>query len=249
MQLLERNAATADDKADLVRFLYRESAAQRGADADGGRRLAQQFPLQKQQLHTAENIRIFHVRKAVGVCRHVREADIARDLRDERIRDRALLLDPHRTAGAQALRIARERSWLRTENTHARRERLDRRGHAANEAAAADRHDDRVDLRTPGKDLKPNGALPCHDRLVIKRRHHRRAPLGTEPRRDRETLGRIAQHELRAQRADGRLFDGRGRLRHDDTGVCAEALCGISHRAAVVAGRCRDKAACALRVR
>ena len=72
---------------------------------------------------------------------------------------------------------------------------------------------------------------------------------GTGPRRDREPLGRIAQHELRAQRADGRLLDGRSRLRHDDAGVRAEALRGISHRAAMVAGRGRDKAAGTLGIR
>ena len=145
--------------------------------------------------------------------------------------------------GAQALRIARQRGRLRAKHAHARRERLDGRGHAADEPAAADRDNDRVDLRALGQNLQPDGALPRHDRLVIERRHHRRAPLGAQPRRHVEPLGRLAQHELRAQCADSRLLDGRGRARHDDAGVRAEALRGVGHRAAVVSGRGRDKAA------
>ena len=78
---------------------------------------------------------------------------------------------------------------------------------------------------------------------VVKRRHHRRATLSAEPRRNVKALGSAAEHELRAQRADGRLLDGGRGLRHDDAGVCAEALRGVGHRAAVVSGRGRDKAA------
>ena len=151
--------------------------------------------------------------------------------------------------GAQALRIARKRSRLRAENTHARRERLDRRGHAADEPAAADRNDDRVELRALLQNLEPDSPLSRHDQLVIERRHYRRAPLGAEARRNVEPLGRIAQHELRAQCADARLLDGRGRARHDNAGMRAEALRGIGHRTAVVAGRGRDKAAGTLGVR
>ena len=87
MQLLERDAAAADDKAGLVPFPHREPAAQRRTDADGGRRLAQQLALQKQQLHAAKNSIIRNGRKAVGICRHIREAHIPRHLRDERVRD------------------------------------------------------------------------------------------------------------------------------------------------------------------
>ena len=153
MQLLERNAAAADDKADLVCPAQRQLPAQHGTDADSGRRLAQQLAIQEQQLHAAEDIIIRHGRKAVGVRRHIWEAHISRHLRDERVCDRALLLHLHRMPGAQALRIARKRSRLRAENTHARRERLDRRGHAADEPAAADRNDDRVELRALGQNL------------------------------------------------------------------------------------------------
>jgi hypothetical protein len=191
---------------------------------------------QEQQLHAAENVGIRHGRKAVGVRRHIREAHIPRHLRDERVRDRALLLHLHRMAGAQALRIARKHSRLRAKDAHMRRERLDGRGHAADEPAAADRDNDRVGLRALGEDLEPDGTLPRHDQLVIERRHHGRTPLGAELRRDCKPLGRIAQHELRPQRADGCLLDGRGRARHDDAGMRAEVLRGIGHRTAMVAG-------------
>ena len=78
MQLLERNAAAADDKANLVCPAQRQLPAQRSAHADGGRRLTQQLALQKQQLHAAEDIIIRHGRKAVGVRRHIREAHISK---------------------------------------------------------------------------------------------------------------------------------------------------------------------------
>ena len=164
-------------------------------------------------------------------------------MRDERVRDRALLLHLHRMPGAQALPIARQCLRLCTVDAHVRRERLDRRGDAADEPAAADRDNDRVGRRALGENLEPDRALPRHDERVVKRRHHRRAALGAEPRRNVKALSSIAQHELRAQRADGRLLDGGRGLRHDDAGVRAEALRGVGHRAAVVSGRGRDKAA------
>ena len=89
------------------------SADEAGTDADCGRRLAQQLALQKLQLQAAKNSIIRNSRKAVGICRHIREAHIPRHLRDERVRDRALLLHPHRVPGAQALRIARQRGRFR----------------------------------------------------------------------------------------------------------------------------------------
>ena len=100
VQLLERNAAAADDKADLVCPAQRQLPAQRSAHADGGRRLAQELALQKQQLHGAQKVGIRHGRKAVGVFGHIWKTHIPRPLRDERVRDRALLLHLHRMPGA-----------------------------------------------------------------------------------------------------------------------------------------------------
>ena len=76
--------------------------------------------------------------------------------------------------GAQALPIARQCLRLCTVDAHVRRERLDRRGDAADEPAAADRDNDRVGLRALGENLEPDRALPRHDERVVKRRHHRR---------------------------------------------------------------------------
>ena len=68
MQLLERNAAAADDKADLVCPAQRQLPAQRSAHADGGRRLTQQLAIQEQQLHAAEDIIIRHGRILGAGC-------------------------------------------------------------------------------------------------------------------------------------------------------------------------------------
>ena len=44
---------------------------------------------------------------------------------------------------------------------------LDGERHAGDQAAAADRHDDRVHIGQLVEDLKADGPLPCDDKLVI----------------------------------------------------------------------------------
>ena len=61
-------------------------------------------------------------------------------------------------------------------------QRLGRDRDARHEAAAPDRHDDRVDVGNRVEDLEPDGALAGDDQRVVERGNERRAGVGRERR-------------------------------------------------------------------
>ena len=91
---------------------------------------------------------------------------------------------PRSRLGSAAERVhhARVALDLRADDVDLGLQRLGRDRDAGDEAAAPDRHDDRVDIGNGVEDLEPDGALPRDDRGVVERGHERRAGVGRHAR-------------------------------------------------------------------
>ena len=110
---------------------------------------------------------------------------------------------------------------------------------AGHEPAAADGHDDRVDVGDRVDDLEADGALARDDRRVVERGHERGAGVGRQLERGRERAGEVGAREhhlgfvdLGARDLGERRVGGHddGRRDPEPVGVVGEAL-------RVVAGR------------
>src|SRR6185503_4159294 len=66
---------------------------------------------------------------------------------------------------------------LAADHAHRRRQRLERHGDAADEPAAADGDDDRVELAELLAELERDGALPGDDLGILERMHQERAAV------------------------------------------------------------------------
>jgi hypothetical protein len=129
-------------------------------------------------------------------------------------------------------------------------ERARRRRDAGDQAAAADRHDEHVELGHRLEHLEPDGALAFDDQRVLVRMHEDEVVALRELARMRAGLvkGFALQHHARAVHL-GVLDLGVGRsLRHHDDRRDAEARRMVSDRLRVVARAHGDDAALSFRV-
>ena len=109
---------------------------------------------------------------------------------------------------------------LDADHPRARAQRPDRDRDAARQPAAADRDEDRRDVRQVLGDLQPDRALAGDDPVVVERRDDRQAALGGDPLGDALALlaRRPDDDDLGAVGLDPGLLQ-RGRVgRHDDDG-------------------------------
>ena len=133
-----------------------------------------------------------------------------------------------------------------------RAQRLDVAGDAGDEAAAADRDEDRGDVaQLVAQDLVGDRSLPGDDERIVEGMHEREAGLANELVASCLGFGVAVagQDDFRPERAHGLDLDlGRG-LRHDDERPQAEMAGGERHALGVVAGARRDDATRALGIR
>ncbi len=122
---------------------------------------------------------------------------------------------------------------------------LDGARDARDEAAAADRDDDRRDVRHLVEDLEPQRSLPGDHVGVIERRDEDGAGLCREVGRRAQRLvdDAAAEHDVGAVRPGGLELGDRDADRHEDRGVDAELARGEGDALRVIACRRRDDAA------
>ena len=101
----------------------------------------------------------------------------------------------------------------------------------AMQAAAADRHEDRVELAAAlAQDLHADRALAGDHVRIVERMHEHQAALARE--RQRVLVGAVVvvavQHHLAAEVAHRLHLDVRRGLRHDDDGAGCRAGCAAS---------------------
>ena len=121
-----------------------------------------------------------------------------------------------------------------------------RRGRAAgDEAAAADRHEQHVELGHVGEQLERDRSLAGHHERVVVRPHEREPALLREPGADLLAALRpaVVRHDVGAVAARRVELRGRRVLGHDDRRARAEERRGDRDGLRVVAGRVRENAA------
>ena len=123
---------------------------------------------------------------------------------------------------------------------------------AGDESAAADRHEDRVDLaaRLP-QDLHRDGALPRDHVRIVEGMHERQIALAHDGLRVlvRAVVFVAVQHHFATEIAHRAHLDVRRGLRHHDDRGNAAALRRQRHALRVIAGRRADHAALGDRIR
>ncbi|MGX1387765.1 hypothetical protein AB7M66_008896 [Bradyrhizobium japonicum] len=134
---------------------------------------------------------------------------------------------------------------LDAKNPHCRLDRFRGNANAADQAAAADRDHQRIELRHRLQHLEPDSALPRDDeRVVVGVDEDHAAGLATAARIRGRLLQRRARHHHLGAVVLGVLDLHHGRAdRHDDGGGNAEPLGVIGDALRVVARRHRDDAA------
>ncbi len=128
-----------------------------------------------------------------------------------------------------------------------RRQRLGGDGDAGNQPAAADRHDQQVEIGASGQHFERDRSLPGDDRGVVIGVHQDEAALA------RQLVGGAAgvdqavaaQHDLGAERLGAVDLGERRPRRHHDRRRDAEAARVVGDALRVVAGRHRDDAGAA----
>lgn len=151
----------------------------------------------------------------------------------------------HRLAGIQ--RRAQAGGVFRFDADHfdLRHQLLDQHRHPGGQAAAADRHEDPIQMRVLLQQLHRQRALPGNHRRMIERRHEGHALLLGKLDRLRFGLveiGAVQQH-FAAETAHRIHFDVRGGHRHHDQRFNAQPFTGEGYALRVVAGRSRYDAA------
>ncbi len=141
---------------------------------------------------------------------------------------------------------------LHAEDPYVRPERLHVTGDPGDQAAAADRHEDRGDVaEAMPQDLIADRPLARDDEVVVERRHERHAGRLRQlvAVRLRVLVGVAGQDDVGAEVADRLDLDLRRRLRHDDERAQAEVSGGERHALRVVAGARGNHAGGPLRLR
>ena len=173
---------------------------------------------------------------------------VAQDRRGQRagLLDRDALRDRVAVLGAAGERADRLR--LDADEPHARPERAQRDRDAGREAAAADRDDERPELRQLLGELEPDRSLARDHALVLEGVHERRAGRLDVRVRRRERVVEGLADELDGRAVVPRRVDLRHRrvLRHEDRGRDARLARRPGDGLAVVAGARRDDAGRAL---
>ena len=137
---------------------------------------------------------------------------------------------------------------LHADNFDPRRERLGRHRYAGDQAATADRHDDRVEIGLVGEEFEGDRPLPGDHRWVV---------VGVDKAQTafagkrlcgyaRGSKAIASEHDGGAKSLGMVDLDKRRALGHDDRRRDGEALCVIGDTLGVVAGRHRDDAGAAL---
>ena len=142
----------------------------------------------------------------------------------------------------------REALGLHADDVQVGAERLRRRRHAGDQAAAADGDDQGVDLGLLGEHLERDRALAGDHRQVVERMDDGVAALlGELQAGDARVLEGVAdEDDLGAEAARVLDLHARGEARHDDRRRDAHALRVVGDRLGVVAGRDREHALGAL---
>ena len=181
-----------------------------------------------------------------------REVQLAGPPDDDAVGDRRRRRDLHGLACGERRRVRGGVLGLHPDDAHLAtdlgRELGERARDAGDQAAAADRHDDVLDIGDLLEDLEGERSLAGHDIRVIERRDDDRAgALGECGRALQRLVDDVAvQHDLGAVVA-GRLQLGQGDTeRHEDRGRDAELAGGERDALGVVARRGCDDAAGAL---
>jgi hypothetical protein len=192
------------------------------------------------------DVALVHQQQVVHQARHHLLGDLARRAHGYALGDggiahgvlRALHGVDH---GRKALR-------LHAHHLDAQLERLGRRGHARDEAAAAHGEDEHVQPRLLAQHLQRQRALACGDGLVVVGVHEGQALLMGELVGMRACfLQRVAvQHHLGAEAARALHLHAGREARHDDHRAHAQALCVVGHALGMVARAHRHHAARAL---
>jgi len=128
---------------------------------------------------------------------------------------------------------------------------LDRRANARDQSAAADRDDDRLDIRCLLEDFEPHRPLTCDHRLIVERMDEREAVARRDFARMRARFGEVGamQDHSGAQMAAVGDLDQRREQRHHDGRRNAEQTGVVRDALRVVAGGGGDDAALALPAR
>ena len=133
---------------------------------------------------------------------------------------------------------------LYADDLNARVDLLDAGSHTGQQAAAARRNQNHIDSRLVAQDFHADGALTCHDVLVIKRMNKGRAGFLY----DFHCLGigvivaRAGQHDIRAVALGRGYLGNRGGTRHTNGSRNADLSCGKRNALRVVAcGRSNDR--------
>ena len=125
---------------------------------------------------------------------------------------------------------------------------LDGERHAGDQAAAADRHDDRVHIGQLVEDFETNRSLPCDDQLVIIRMNEGHAGLLLQLHGAvmRVVVGALDQLDLGTEALCALYLHNRGTVRHTDNAFDAHAGRGQRHALRMVARRAGNDALCTL---
>ena len=175
--------------------------------------------------------------------------DVVDEGADHRQRQRAGRLDADavgdRRLAALAVAVVhrvpgrREALGLDADDVQVGADRLGRRRHAGDQAAAADRDDQGVDRRLLRQHLERDRALAGDDGEVVERMDDGEAALLGELQAGdaRVVEGVAVEHDLGAEAARVLDLHARGEARHDDRRRDAQPLGVVRDRLGVVAGR------------
>ena len=153
-------------------------------------------------------------------------------------------------ARAERLRERRRALRLHADDPDARLALRRRERDPRDEPAAADRHDQRVELVRVLEQLERDGALAGDDVVVVERVDVRASALARDLERDgvRLVVAAVGEHGLRAAALDRGELRERHALRQHDRDGSADELRGERDALAVIAGGRGDDAGGALRV-
>ena len=182
----------------------------------------------------------------IDVLARQREAALAHGAHGDAVGEQADALERHALPGAQRFVHGGRVDRLDTDDAHAWMERLDVGGDAGDQAAAADRHEDRVHGAAGlADDLHADRALPGDHVVVIEGMHEAQLLLLRQQQRVLEGgVEHIAVQDHARTPVGDRLHLDRGRgQRHDHHGADPASLRRQRHALRMVAGGGRDHAA------
>jgi hypothetical protein len=134
---------------------------------------------------------------------------------------------------------------LHADHLDLRTHRLDVVGHARDQPAAADGHEDRVEpALVLAQDFHGNGALARNHVGIVERVNEGQALLGLQLERVQIRVGIAVavQHDFATEAAHRIDLEPRCRHRHDHHRACAQLARAQCHALRVIAGRSADDA-------